>query len=365
MIIGVKFLRLARACRGGDYLKWDANGKELAKWCSKMAFAVYEVHPDHGENWILNAHFHSNHRGRGRGFILVIFVQTGESDVPEETTARVTDATTSLVAPRISFTCGRLGRKDHKVERDVNIGEVVDGSVVERGAVPWQVGLYVYKHTFNPFCGGTLISPSHVLTAAHCVDKINPRFVVVSEHDVSRPDGEVWHSVKCVRRHPKHTSGSSDYDFAMIVLRTPVAIGPRSSAAPACLPSDPSADYANETLTVSGWGRIEEGGRPSFVLRSVSIPGLSNEECRQFYGHRITDRMMCAGHAKGGKDACQGDSGGPLTHQQDGTMTLVGVVSWGSGCARPRYPGVYGRVTSVLDWISGFKIHNKYPTCLI
>merc|ERR1712020_602505 len=110
----------------------------------------------------------------------------------------------------------------------------------------------------------------------------------------------------------------------------------------------------DKTMTVSGWGATSQGGSQAQVLMSV-VPGVSNAKCQQAYGESsITDAMMCAGRDEGGIDSCQGDSGGPLTFTS-GTPAreyIVGVVSWGYGCAVAGYPGVYARVTHVSDWIN-------------
>jgi len=93
----------------------------------------------------------------------------------------------------------------------------------------------------------------------------------------------------------------------------------------------------------------------SSVLRQVVVPVVAQTQCDQpaFYGrlHQITEHMLCAGYTAGGKDACQGDSGGPLVCRVDDRWWLHGVVSFGSGCAEPRKPGVYARVTKFVDWI--------------
>lgn len=100
---------------------------------------------------------------------------------------------------------------------------------------------------------------------------------------------------------------------------------------------------------MTGWGNTQSSTESTFWLRSANVPAVNQTKCsdayREFGG--VTDRMICAGYEKGGKDACQGDSGGPLVYENK----LVGVVSWGYGCARPNYPGVYSRVASVRDWI--------------
>ena len=99
---------------------------------------------------------------------------------------------------------------------------------------------------------------------------------------------------------------------------------------------------------VSGWGTLTEGGSSSNVLQYVNVPTVTDAHCREDYGEsQIDDSMICAGKSEGGKDACQGDSGGPLACDNK----LTGIVSWGYGCARPHYPGVYTEVAYFVDWV--------------
>ena len=119
---------------------------------------------------------------------------------------------------------------------------------------------------------------------------------------------------------------------------------------PICLPST-SQDYNNVAALVTGWGRLSSSGPLADILQEATVRTLSTEQCRAKYGqNKISDNMICA--AQPGRDSCQGDSGGPLAVLgQDNSYRQIGVVSWGKGCARPGYPGVYTRVSSLLGWI--------------
>jgi len=106
---------------------------------------------------------------------------------------------------------------------------------------------------------------------------------------------------------------------------------------------------------VTGWGRIAEGGQVSSVLRQIQVPVMNNTACHKFkYSKKsITSNMFCAGYAKGQIDACQGDSGGPIQiKRKDNKIELIGIVSWGHGCGRAGYPGVYTRLGRYLEWIA-------------
>lgn len=116
---------------------------------------------------------------------------------------------------------------------------------------------------------------------------------------------------------------------------------------------------------MAGWGRTNEKEEPSKTLRSVILPVWSEEQCSEAgYGpSRLTENMLCAGFHDGKKDACQGDSGGPM-HMEGvtGSMEIIGLVSWGRGCARPNLPGIYTRVINYLPWINN-KIKNEGCLC--
>jgi secreted trypsin-like serine protease len=122
-----------------------------------------------------------------------------------------------------------------------------------------------------------------------------------------------------------------------------------------CLPAERSTWGQQEApAEVAGWGHTSHGGSTSRVLRSVGVSMVPRATCSAMYHHAntITEEMVCAGAAEGGKDACQGDSGGGLViRRADGAWVLPGVVSFGKGCGDPRYPGVYTRVASYIDWI--------------
>ena len=142
-------------------------------------------------------------------------------------------------------------------------------------------------------------------------------------------------------------------DFSLVELNEELKW--TATVRPACLPQDPSDDFVGAEAVVSGWGALAPHPNSAHIrqpqhLQDITVTVLSNDKCGEYPKNEITDKMMCAHRI--GKDSCQGDSGGPLvTKQQNGRYTLIGVVSWGYGCALPDYPGVYARVSTVLDWI--------------
>ena len=188
---------------------------------------------------------------------------------------------------------------------------IVGGSEATPYSLPWQVAL-VSRGGSRPFCGGTLISPTHVLTAAHCTSNSNFD-IIVGEHSITDSSDGTRHQICRAVRHPNYNSPTSlNNDFSIVHLRQPVSIGGR--AVPACLPDSSLAGdaLAGRALTVSGWGTRSSGGSQPNVLHQVSVPAITNAQCSQAYSqYSITEAMICAGNlANGGVDSCQGDSGG-------------------------------------------------------
>ena len=210
--------------------------------------------------------------------------------------------------PPIPFTCGKADE----------IHRIVGGEEADPHSIPWQVAL-VMGNSFQPFCGGTIVSPYHVLTAAHCTWVPFIR-VLVGEHNIK--DGMhnvVRHNVQCIQNHPRYFKKPYDNDFAIITLKTPIDLSSNSTARAACLPTKEDADVfgTNGThFTVSGWGRLTYGGDTPTVLQRAEVPYFPTQACREIYANKtdyeglITKNMLCAGTAAGGIDSCSGDSGG-------------------------------------------------------
>lgn len=146
--------------------------------------------------------------------------------------------------------------------------------------------------------------------------------------------------------HEMFDLSTVDYDFSVLELAEEIVFD--ETKQPIALPEGNVLEDG-VWLNVTGWGVTKNSKESSDELRMASVPSVNHEACNEAYKWvgGITDRMMCAGLKKGGKDACQGDSGGPLYTNG----TLYGVVSWGKGCGEPNYPGVYGKVSAVVDWI--------------
>ncbi|KAL1398337.1 hypothetical protein pipiens_009057 [Culex pipiens pipiens] len=218
---------------------------------------------------------------------------------------------------------------------------IVGGFEIDILEVPYQISLQDYRH----YCGGSIIGENWVLTAGHCANEYEVGLYVRVGSSLHGSGGQLV-PVKRVIQHPQYNPKTSDFDFSLLELEQPVQLSEEFFAVE--LPEQDQEVEDGQLLQVSGWGATQNPSESNGPLRATNVPAVSQEECRESYGtNQITDRMICAGYQAGGKDACQGDSGGPLVEGK----TLVGVVSWGIGCAEPGYPGVYSRVAAVRDWI--------------
>ncbi|KAG7379868.1 hypothetical protein PHYPSEUDO_008056 [Phytophthora pseudosyringae] len=218
---------------------------------------------------------------------------------------------------------------------------ILGGGIVPPGTKTYTTGV---RPTVNgtDFCGGSLITPTHVLTAAHCMAG-DIQYVSVGTHFLSgTEDGE---QIKVVNktRHPKYASETNSYDFLVLELEK------ASSFPPIALAKADNSDVADvSNATVMGWGATAQGGSQSTELLRVDVPLVNNTACAKVLDVDAT--MLCAG-GELDMDSCQGDSGGPLILELPAEDVLIGVVSWGNGCGRVGYPGVYARVSVAREWL--------------
>lgn len=193
------------------------------------------------------------------------------------------------------------------------------------------------------------------VTAAHCVSSGNYKQwkALCGAHrnniDPSvKPNAQVFtFAGKTV--HPSYNPNTLVNDVAILSLVNQPT--PSEYVQPVCVSTLPHHD--GEIGTVLGWGTTSSGGPVSPILLHVDKPILSDQTCRQYLGTEyVSSNMLCAGDpVNGGVDSCQGDSGGPFVVERNGNIELVGIVSWGYGCAAPNYPGVYADVNDLKYWM--------------
>lgn len=233
---------------------------------------------------------------------------------------------------------------------------IVGGNAALPGEIPWQVAL-VSRSTQQVFCGGSILSPLWVVTAAHCLlgGQNGSFFIRVGEHEVSKTEDteqnlEVTHLIP----HPRYDSKLSLYnhDIALLRLRTPIQF--TLAVRPICLGPmlfSNSLLQSGSLATVSGWGRLRFHGRSAGTLQKVELPYVDRTACKESSSDPITYFMFCAGYSDSPKDACQGDSGGPHAMRYHNTWFLTGIVSWGEECAKKGKYGVYTQVGNYYRWI--------------
>ncbi|NXO49130.1 TMPS5 protease, partial [Aramus guarauna] len=230
---------------------------------------------------------------------------------------------------------------------------VVGGADAPPGRWPWQVSVYQGS---QHHCGGSVLAREWIVTAAHCVHSYRQLQAsswlvfagIITRASIRQEDGV---SVKKIIYHPLYNNNSLDYDIALMKLQVPLNFSDAIRAV--CLPLSQQDLFQGTQCWVSGWDTRPDQAQVTETLKEALVPLIGTKRCNSscMYAGELTARMLCAGYVQGKIDACQGDSGGPLVCQDEFAWRLVGIVSWGQGCAEPNHPGVYTNVAQLLPWI--------------
>lgn len=228
---------------------------------------------------------------------------------------------------------------------------IVGGVPTKPGEFPWQVAL-LNSRFGTLFCGGSHLGSGWIVTAAHCVygkngDHLKKGDVLVLTGTTSLVNGgDRLSLIDDPVFHEGYDPATKLNDIALLHFKL---VGELPAITIPATAIESSLVSPGKQLTVSGWGAVTEGGNISAELLKVGVPVTNQTTCSSAYSGISSDKQVCAGI--GGRDSCQGDSGGPLIGIDNKTQMLVGVVSFGKGCARDYYPGVYTRVAAYRDWI--------------
>ncbi|KAG1655213.1 Serine proteinase stubble [Nymphon striatum] len=270
---------------------------------------------------------------------------------PDFVIVKAEDAVTNLV-----LIFGQLKAQTNSIKScgvtNFRQGKVVGGSQANPGQYPWVVSIRLQANALlNPvhFCGGVIIGRKWILTAAHCIARYkSSRFTIrVGSFYRSNDNDPLLEDfkVKKIILHPSYTYPNYYNDIAIMKLDRSITYK-GSHVLPICLPPHES-DYVGVNAIVAGWGWLDEDRNKLMqpnTLHHVVLPVRDHATCQGFYTKRritLLRTQLCAGFKEGGKDSCQGDSGGPLLWEENGQTYVIGIVSAGIGCARPKLPGLY------------------------
>lgn len=227
---------------------------------------------------------------------------------------------------------------------------------------PWQASLQLKSKSA---CGGAILSPLWVISAAHCFRRYNKASfwtVLAGKHDLDNPkeNSQQVVAVSRVIAHNEYNTRTKACDVALLKLKQPLVFNNFVRPINIWMRDLPLLIEC----TATGWGSTRENGPRVNILQEVNVTIIPAEVCNKYYGGKIQETMFCAGKEEGGVDACQGDSGGPLSCFNGVSHELAGLVSWGVGCGRPKKPGVYTKTQNFVPWISDIMTNEENNTIL-
>ncbi|XP_031167141.1 ovochymase-1 isoform X2 [Sander lucioperca] len=241
------------------------------------------------------------------------------------------------------------GVRSFSPEQDLET-RIIGGQEAWAHSWPWQVSLC---YVSTPACGGAVITPLWVVSAAHCFKRYNKApfwTVLAGKHDLDDPNepGQQLVGVSLIESHPGYDTRTKANDVALLKLQQPLTFNTFVRPIDVWMAPLPTL----QSCTITGWGSSRENGARVNRLQEVNVTILPSDVCNKYYTSGILPSMFCAGKDEGGVDACQGDSGGPLSCFTGSRYELAGLVSWGVGCGRARKPGVYTQVQQHTQWIA-------------
>jgi len=225
------------------------------------------------------------------------------------------------------------------------VGRLIGGTLAERGKYD-----YVAQFSRGSACGGMLIAPNIILTAAHCKGGFKSAYL--GFYDYISPYGREEIPIIDEIIHPDFNKDTFYADYMIVVLKS------NSKYKPVCITNRQFLSR-RDWLVALGFGFLSPGGSLANKMHKVSVQYIDNQECAGKYSKhkkRISNNMLCADSSDIGRDACQGDSGGPIIKATNRGNVAVGVVSWGIGCAQ--LPGVYSRISWAYNWIKN-RVHEN------
>lgn len=250
-----------------------------------------------------------------------------------------------------TYTCGqRIG--------EFPVSRIVGGRRALTNEYPYQVALETERRsiwsgssTFRQFCGASIINDRWIVTAAHCLQRqsVGRLRGVIGTNNLREMNRSSVAFEKLIV-HENYDSNSVRNDIGLLKTRSSIRAAANGKyVSPICLPRQ-GQQFTGQGV-ISGFGHVREGGPSSPLLLSTNLQIMPDSSCRAAYsGEYSVPEMLCGGAT--GRDTCQGDSGGPFAQQTSNGWTLIGITSFGRGCARPGVPGVYTRVSNYVNWIN-------------